>query len=225
MLANYNSPIFGFGLTIIAYIIGVTLSRRYKYTLVNPFLIALIIIISVLQISGMPFETYIRGGDVLTFFLGPATVAIAISVYRQRVILKEYFIPVVLGCTASSITSLVATFLIAPLFGLDKTITASIATGRLTSAIAIEIAPTLGGIVPIAILVVVITGTLGAVLAPFLIKLFKIDDPVVAGVSIGSTSHIVGTAKATELGEIQGAMSGVAIAITGIITVVLTLFL
>lgn len=191
----------------------------------NPLLIAIAFIIIILNVFKIPLEDFNQGGDIISMFLAPATVALALSIYRQFEILKRNFLPIFLGCLSGAVASMVSSFLLCKAFGLDEQIIASVLPKSVTTPIAMEISSQLGGIVPVTIVAVIISGITGAVFAPFLIKLFKVNDPVIAGVSIGACSHALGASKAVELGEIQGAMSGIALSISGIITVILSLFL
>jgi len=224
-MAIFYSPFFGILLCCATYAFGVWLNKKTGWVVLNPFLISMTLCIVFLQVTGVTLEQFNRGASVVQLFLAPATAAIALSIYRQRKVLGQNFLPVLLGCTASAIVSIGASFGLGFLFGLDQVIIYSTVPSAVTSPIAMDVAYGLGGIVPIAILCVVITGVSGAILAPYLVKLLRITDPVEAGVAIGSSAHVVGTAKALEMGEIQGAMSGVAIGVAGLITVFLTLFL
>jgi len=221
----FYSPFLGILLCCVTYAFGVWLNKKTGWVVLNPFLISMTLCIVFLQVTGVTLEQFNRGASVIQLFLAPATAAIALSIYRQRKVLGQNFLPVLLGCIASALVSIGASFGLGFLFGLDQIIIYSTIPSAVTSPIAMDIAYGIGGIVPIAILGVVITGVSGAILAPYLVKLLRITDPVEAGVAIGSSSHVVGTAKALEMGEIQGAMSGVAIGIAGLITVFLTLFI
>lgn len=221
----FYSPFFGILLCCATYYFGVWLNKKTGWVVLNPFLISMTLCIVFLQVTGVTLDQFNRGASVVQLFLAPATAAIALSIYRQRKVLGQNFLPVLLGCTASAVVSIGASFGLGFLFGLDRVIIYSSVPSAVTSPIAMDIAYGLGGIVPIAILCVVITGVSGAIFAPYLVKLLRITDPVEAGVAIGSSAHVVGTAKALEMGEIQGAMSGVAIGIAGLATVFLTLFI
>jgi len=221
----FYSPLFGMLLTCTTYVIGVWVNKKTGWVVCNPFLISMTLCILFLQLTGVSLEQYNRGASIIQFFLAPATCAIALAIYRQRKILGQYFLPVILGCLASAVVSIGASFLLGHLFGLDEMIIASTIPSAVTTPIAMDIIANRGGIVPIAMLCITITGIGGAILSPYLIKLLRIKDPVEMGVAIGASSHVVGTSKAVELGEIQGAMSGVSIGIAGLITVFLTLFI
>jgi len=225
MGALFYSPLFGIFLCCAAYAFGSWLNKKTGWIVLNPFLIAMTICIIFLQVTGISLEQFNRGASVIQFFLAPATCAIALSIYRQRKILREYFVPVVLGCAVSAIVSIGASYILGHLFGLNEVIIASTVPSSVTTPIAMEVAAQRGGIIPIAMLCVTITGIGGAIFAPYLIKLFRITNPVEMGVAIGASSHVLGTSKAIELGEVQGAMSGVAIGISGLAMVFLSLFI
>lgn len=220
-----NSPLFGIVLSIFAYELGIQINRKLKTPIANPLLIAVALIILVLNVFHIPVESYQHGGNIISLFLGPATAILAISVYSQLETLKKNLLPVIAGCLAGAIASMGSVFLLCRAFGLDDKLTASMIPKSVTTPIAMEISKNLGGIVPITIAAVIVTGILGAVLAPTLIRLLKVDNSVAAGVAIGASSHAIGTSKAIEIGETEAAMSGIAIGISGIITVILSMFL
>jgi len=220
-----NNPLFGFFLVVSTYLLGVYLNKKTGLIFFNPVLISLLSCVAVLLLLDISYDEFMLGARNLQFFIAPATCVLALSIYRQRTILGQFFIPVVLGCLASAIISISASFILGNLFGLQDVIIKSSVASSVTTPIAMDVTESLGGIISIAILCVVITGIAGAVFSEYLIKLLRIKNPVEMGVAIGASSHVVGTTKAVELGEIQGAMSGVAIGVAGIITVILTMFL
>lgn len=214
-----NSPLFGVCLTVIAYVIGLEIYKKFKLPILNPILIALIIIIPILLYFKIPLETYEKGGDLISFFLAPATVVLAVPLYKKIDLLKQHFIPILGGVIAGILTSILSCTLIGKALGLDLNIIKSSLSKSLTTPIAIELSKQVGGIVPITIVMVMITGITGAVMAPFICKMFKIENKIAKGIAIGTASHAVGTSRAIEMGEIQGAMSGLAIGVAGILTV------
>lgn len=215
-----KSPLFGIVLSIFAYEAGVWINRKTRCAAANPLLIAILLVIGVLVLFDIPLESYQAGGDIISLFLAPATASLAISIYSQLPLLRKNLLPVLLGCTAGSIASMGSVYLLCRAFRLDDAITASLLPKSVTTPIAIEIAAQHGGIVPITVAMVVLTGILGAVAAPLLIRLFRVKSPVEAGLAIGACSHAVGTSKALELGEAEGAMSSIAIGVSGLLTVV-----
>lgn len=221
----YQSPLSSIVLCIFTYAFAVYLQNKSKSPLLNPCIIATFLCILFLLCSEMTLEQFNSGGEIISLFIPIATMLLALSIYRKRKILTTYFVPVVVGCTTGALTSLVSSYLLCQLFHLEESITMAILPRSVTTAIAVEISQQLGGVVAISILCVLITGMLGAVFSPLLIKLFKIDSEIAQGIAIGTSSHVLGTTKAVELGEIQAAMSGVAIGISGIITLIIVMIL
>ena len=220
-----KTPLFGLTLSLLAFGTGVFLNRVLKSPIVNPLLVGISLVILFLSLTGIPLEDYEAGGDIISLFLAPATTVLAYSIYRQIALLKRYFLPVCLGCLAGTCVSVGSVVGLCRLFGLEEKLTATMIPKSVTTPIAMEVSRSLGGMPSVTVAAVVVTGILGAVLSPFLIKLFRIRSPIAAGVGIGTSSHAMGTSKAVELGEIQGAMSGISIGVSGILTVLISLFL
>ena len=170
-------------------------------------------------------EAYNAGGDFIAMFLAPATACLAISIYRQLPVLKKNLIPVLAGSAVGAGVSMGSVSLLCRLFRLDEEMTASLLPKSVTTPIAMGVSEQLGGIVPITVAAVVFTGILGAIFAPLMIKIFRVRSPIAAGLAIGACSHAVGTSKAVELGEVEGAMSGIAIGTVGLVTVLLGMVL
>lgn len=219
----WASPFFGISLSILAFWIGVKLQARLKSVFCNPLLIAILLIAVLLSVFKIPYESYNAGGAIINMFLAPATACLAVSIYSKIQILKEYWLPIVIGCTAGSVTSMGSVYLLCRLFRLDEAMTASLIPKSITTPIAVEVSGAHGGIVPVTVIAVIFTGILGSIFAPLLIRLFRVNDPVAAGLAIGACSHAVGTSRAVQLGETQGAMSGLAIGVCGIITVIVSM--
>ena len=225
MESLFASPFFGIALSIIAFWIGEKIQKKTGFIICNPLIIAIVLIIGVLLIFQIPYESYQKGGAVIHMFLAPATACLAVSIYTKIEILKKNWIPILVGCTCGSLASMLSIYGMCRLFGLDEKITHSLLPKSVTTPIAVSISESHAGVVPITVVAVIITGILGSIAAPLLIKIFRVNDAMTAGLSIGACSHAVGTSKALELGEIQGAMSGLAIGICGIVTVIFSLFL
>lgn len=219
----WASPFFGIAVSILAFWIGVKLQERLKSVLCNPLLIAIVLIAGLLSVFKIPYESYNAGGAIINMFLAPATACLAVSIYSKIQILKENWLPIVVGCTVGSVTSMGSVYLLCRLFRLDTAMTASLIPKSITTPIAVEVSAAHGGIVPVTVIAVIFTGILGSIFAPLLIRIFQVKDPVAAGLSIGACSHAVGTSRAVQLGETQGAMSGLAIGICGIITVIVSM--
>ena len=219
------SPMFGIALSILTFWIGVKIQKKTKLVICNPLIISIVLCIGVLLIFKIPYESYNEGGSIINMFLGPATACLAVSIYTKLELLKKNWLPILVGCTAGSLTSMVSVFLLCKLMGLDESMTMSLIPKSVTTPIAVSISGAHGGIVPVTVVAVIFTGILGSMLAPTLIRIFRMKDSITAGLAIGACSHAVGTSKAIEIGETEGAMSGLAIGICGILTVLFSLFL
>lgn len=224
LTAFTRSAAFGITTSIAAYWAGSRIQKRFKSPLANPLLLSSVFLILLFEATGVSYDDFNVGGGMITMLLGPATAALALSVYHQRRVLKENFVPVAAGCLAGSLTSIGSVWLLCRLFGLDEEITVSLLPKSVTMPIATGISEQHGGMVPVTSAAVVITGIFGAVFSPLLIRLFRVKNKVAAGVGIGASSHAAGTSRAIELGEVEGAMSGISIGVSGLITAVLALF-
>lgn len=221
----WNSPLFGIVLSICAYQAGVWANKKTGSPLCNPLLIAVALIVAALKLFDIPLAAYQQGGRIIGVMLAPATAALALSMYRQIRQLRRHLLPVVAGCFVGSCASVASVFGLCRLLRLDEELTASLLPKSVTTPIAMELSAQAGGIPAVTVAAVIFTGILGAILAPLLVRLFRVEDPVCRGVAIGTSSHAIGTAKALELGELEGAMSGVSIGVAGISTVLIFLFL
>ena len=219
------SPFFGIALSIVAFSIGVWIQKKTGLVICNPLIIAIVLVSGVLLLFKIPYESYNEGGSIINMFLAPATSCLAVSVYTKMELLKKNWLPILAGCVAGSLTSMGSVFLLCRLFGLDEAMTYSLLPKSVTTPIAVGIAESHGGISSITVAAVILTGIMGSILAPFLIRIFRVKDSMTAGLAIGACSHAVGTSKAIEIGETEGAMSGLAIGICGIVTVVFSMFL
>ena len=221
----FSSPFFGIFLSILTFEIGRTLQKKTGAVICNPLLIAIVLIIGVLLIFKIPYEAYEQGGSVINMCLAPATACLAVSIYNKIEILKEHWLPILVGCTCGSLTSMVSVYILCQAFHLDEKMTVALLPKSVTLPIAMGIVESHDGLIPITIVAIVFTGMLGSLAAPLLIKLFRVKDPAVAGLSIGACSHAVGTSRALQIGETEGAMSGLAIGICGLLTVLFSFFI
>lgn len=221
--AMLASPLFGLTLSAAAWCAGCFIQKRFRQL---PALIpAAALIIALLALLRIPYSAYALGGDFIKLMLGPVTAVLALNIYNQREILKENFLPVLAGCLAGSVTSVGSVLGLCKAFHIDEALTASLLPKSVTTAIAIGVAESRGGIGGIAAAAVIVTGILGAVLATPLARLLRITEPVAEGLAIGACSHALGTTRAMEIGSVQGAMSSIALCVCGIMTSVLALFL
>ncbi len=220
-----DTPIFGLALSLAAFALGAFLNRKTGLPLVNPLLVAVTAVMLTLSLLRIPLDHYRKGAQLVSVFLAPATAALAVGIYNQRKVLKQYFLPVLLGCLAGSLASMISAYLLCRAFGLEDALVRAMVPKSVTTPIAMAISESLGGVVPVTVAAVILTGILGAVTAPLLIRLFHVTDPIAQGVAIGTSAHAIGTTKANELGPVQGAMSSIAIGVAGLITVLLSLAL
>ena len=220
-----STPLFGITLSIFVYAFFVWLQKKLHSPLLNPLMWTVAAVIAILLLFHIPLENYQKGSDIIGMFLAPATAVLAVSIYNQLATLKKNLIPVVVGCFAGAVTSIGSVIVMSKLFGLDKAMQDALTPKSVTTPIAMAVSEQLGGIVPITVAAVVVTGIIGCVAAPLMIRVFFVKEPVAAGVAIGACSHALGTTKAIELSETHGAMSGIAIGLSGIMTVLICLFL
>ena len=225
MEALYTSPYFGVALSVIAFGAGVRIQQKTKSALCNPLIIAIVLIIGVLLVFKIPYDSYNNGGEIINMFLAPATACLAVSIFTKLSILKKYWLPIIVGCIAGSLASMASVYGMCRLFRLDQSLTMSMLPKSVTTPIAVSVAQAHGGVVPVTVVAVIFTGILGSIAAPLLIRIFKVSDSVAAGLAIGACSHAVGTSKAIEIGEVEGAMSGLAIGICGVVTVLFSMFI
>lgn len=215
------SPLVSILISLVAYQIGVFIYRKTKITLLNPLLLGIIFVISILVIFDIPLNEYNKGTEIITFFLAPATVVLAVPLYNQIETLKKNIVPILFGITVGSTSAILSVIFLSKLVNLEKDVLISILPKSITTAIGIEITKALNADTALTIVAIVSTGIVGATIGPTICKWSKIDNSIAKGVAIGTASHAVGTSKAIEIGEVEGAMSGLAIGIAGIITVFL----
>jgi len=216
-----DTPIFGIVLTIVFFNMGIFVQNKTKKPIFNPLLIAIAGIILFLSITKIPYEKYKLGADSINFLLGPVTVALAIPLYKQFDLLKSHLLEIIVGILCGVIVSLALVLLIGKLTHANIEILKSLIPKSITTPMGLALTKTLGGIDSITVVSIILTGILGAIISPLVFKIGKIDNPIARGIALGTSSHALGTTKAMEMGEIEGAMSSLSIGITGIITVVI----
>ena len=197
------------------------LKKKFKLGIFNPLLIAIVVSIIVLLIGKVDYKVYNQGAKYLSWLLTPATVCLAIPLYEQWSLLKKNFKAVLLGLVAGVVTSLGTVYVLSLIMGLSHKDYVTLLPKSITMAIGMGVSEELGGYVTITVAVIVVTGVLGNMAGALVCKIFRITEPISKGLAFGSASHAIGTAKAIEIGEVEGAMSSLAIAVSGILTVVL----
>lgn len=215
-----SSLFFGAAVSLITYEIGLLLKKKFKMAIFNPLLIAILCVMGILKILDMDYETYNEGAKYISYLLTPATVCLAIPLYRQLHLLRKNIKAVVAGILSGVLASMVSVLVLAKLFGLSHEEYVTLLPKSITTAIGMGVSEELGGIVTITVAVIIITGVLGNMIAELVYKVAKIEEPIAKGIALGTSAHAIGTAKAMEIGEVEGAMSSLAIAVAGLATVV-----
>ena len=216
-----NNILFGLVISLGAFEIGLFINRKTRIAVLNPLLIAILFVIGFLFTFNIDFETYNQGGQFINVFLGPSTVVLAVPLYKQLDLLKKNAKAILIGVFMGSCLGVFSIIGISYLVGLDSTMIKSLIPKSVTTPIGIAVSQEIGGLIPITVLAIIVTGIIGAVIGPAICRLFKIKDRVAIGVSIGTASHAVGTTKALELGDVEGAISSLSIGIAGIMTVII----
>lgn len=212
---------FGLVLSLAAYQCGVWIRRRTGLAFLNPLLTAMVLVIAVLLGTGISYDTYNGSAQYLSFFLTPATVCLAIPLYKQLHLLKKHPGTVLVSIASGTITSFLSVLALCKLFGLTHIHYVTLLPKSITTAIGMGVSQEAGGIVTITVMSIVLTGIFGGIIAEPLFRLFGIRHPMAKGLALGTSAHAMGTSKALELGEIEGAMSSLSIAVAGLMTVIL----
>ncbi|MDD7794132.1 LrgB family protein [Clostridium sp. 'White wine YQ'] len=221
MSSLLDSPIFGILLSLFAFEIGMILYNRTKFPLFNPLLIAIVLIIGFLGVFKINYQEFNIGGQFINMFLGPATVVLAVPLYKQLKLLQKHALPIILGVLIGSSVGIFSIIGLSYILGLNGLLTKSLLAKSVSTPIGMEITKSLNGVIPITVIAIIITGILGAIIGPWILKTFRIHNKIAVGISLGTSAHAVGTSKALELGETEGAMSSLSIGIAGLMTVAL----
>lgn len=221
----FHNVFFGLLLTITSYELAKLISKKSKNAFLNPLLLAIFLIVFFLFSFKIPYSEYMIGASYLSTLLIPATAALGIRIYEQRYILKSYWMVIVVGSIMGTLTSIISTFLLVKVFHVDEIIYQSLLAKNVTTAIAIGITERLSGIVPITIFAVIIAGLVGYLGGEYLCSLFGIKHDVAKGVAIGTASHALGTTKAITMSQVSGAMSSMSLALSGLFTLLLLLWI
>lgn len=216
-----NSVFFGVFLSLAAYGTGLFIKNKFRLAIFNPLLIAIIIVIAFLKLAGIKYSMYNDGAKYISYLLTPATVCLAIPLYRQVSILKKNWKAVIAGVTTGVLSSMGSVLLMSMLFGITHEHYVTLLPKSITTAIGMGVSEELGGITVITVAVIIITGVIGNIIAVPACKMFHITESVAKGIGLGSSAHAIGTVKAFEMGEMEGAMSSLSIAVSGLITVIM----
>lgn len=215
-----NSATLGVVISLLAYEIGLAARKKWKLPILNPLLISILLVIGILVLFRVDYESYNASAQYLSYLLTPATVCLAIPLYIQLDVLKKNIVAILAGILSGVLASLGSIFAMAMAFGLSHREYVTLLPKSITTAIGMGVSEELGGYVTISVATIIITGVLGNIIAEAVCKLFRIRHAVSRGLAIGTAAHAIGTAKAMEMGEVEGAMSSLAIVVCGVCTVV-----
>ncbi len=219
--ALMNSSYFGLLLSTFFFMLAVRIKARFRLAILNPLLVSTLLIVLILKLTGIPYESYKESANLLSYLLTPATVCLAIPMYKQLQLLMDNLAAVLASITAGTVSSLLSILLMGKLFGLSNEHITTLLPKSITTAIGMGVSQEAGGIVTLTVAGIVMTGILGNMIAETVFHVFHIDHPIARGLALGTSAHAVGTAKALELGEIEGAMSSLSICVAGALTVIL----
>ncbi len=219
-----NSVYFGVAISLVGYVIGVQLKKKFKLAVLNPLMISIVFVIGIVLLFKLDYPSYKKQAEILNYLLTPATIALAIPLYQQLSLLKKNLLAVICGIVSGVFASLSSILVMSVLFGLSHEDFVTLLPKSITTAIGMGVSEELGGVQTITVAVIIVTGVLGNVIGEGVCKLFKITEPISRGLALGTSAHAIGTAKALEMGEIEGAMSSLSIAVSGLLTVVFASF-
>ena len=215
----FSSPLFGIALTFLVGVLALYIKTKITWSLFNPMLFSMLFIIALLVGLEIPYSDYKVGGDYIMEMLGPITVVLAVPLYQHHEKLKQHALAIIFGIVLGSLTAVVSVYLLSLLAGLDMTLLKSLLPRSVTTPIGIASSEMIDGLVGLTIVSIVITGTFGAIAASWVFKIFNITEPIAKGVALGTSAHAIGTGRAFEMGTLEGAFSGLSIAIAGVSTV------
>ena len=219
-----NSVYFGVAISLVGYVIGVQLKKKFKLAVLNPLMISIIFVVGVVLLFKLDYPSYKKQAEILNYLLTPATIALAIPLYQQLSLLRKNLLAVICGIISGVFASMSSVLAMSVLFSLSHEDFVTLLPKSITTAIGMGVSEELGGIQTITVAVIIVTGVLGNVIGEGVCKLFRITEPISRGLALGTAAHAIGTAKAMEMGEIEGAMSSLSIAVAGLLTVVFASF-
>ena len=219
-----NLVYFGVAISLVGYVIGVQLKKKFKLAVLNPLMISIIFVVGVVLLFKLDYPSYKKQAEILNYLLTPATIALAIPLYQQLSLLRKNLLAVICGIISGVFASMSSVLAMSVLFSLSHEDFVTLLPKSITTAIGMGVSEELGGIQTITVAVIIVTGVLGNVIGEGVCKLFRITEPISRGLALGTAAHAIGTAKALEMGEIEGAMSSLSIAVAGLLTVVFASF-
>lgn len=215
-----ESLFFGAFLTFVTFWIGLILKREFRLALFNPILISMILCMIALKVLHISYDVYYEGAKYFSYFLTPATIALAVPLYEELEPLKKNMAAIFAGIASGVLASTVCVLVCCVLFHVDHAVYVSLLPKSITTAIGMGLSEEYGGYVSLTVVMIILTGVLGNMFAPLFLKKMHITEPIAKGVAIGTASHAIGTTRAMEMGAVEGAVSSLSIVVAGILTVV-----
>ena len=216
-----SSAYFGVSVTLLFFALGLALKKKWGWALLNPLLVASALTIALLLVLDIDYDSYNASASCLSYLLTPATVCLAIPLYQNLSILRKNIAAILCGIFSGVVANIALMFMLAVIFGLSNQQYITLLPKSITTAIGMGVSQELGGTVSLTIAVIILTGIFANISAEFVFRLFRIRDAVAKGVALGTAGHAIGTSKANELGKTEGAVSSLAIAVTGLMSVVM----
>lgn len=216
-----NSATAGVVISLVGYLIGIEIKKKWKWAVFNPLLISVVLVIGFLLLFHIDYAAYNSSAKYLSYLLTPATVSLAVPLYQKMELLKKHAGAILVGVVSGVLTSMISVLALSYVFRLSHEAYVTLLPKSITTAIGMGVSEELGGYVVITTAAIIITGVFGNMTAEFFCRIFRIKHKIAKGLAIGTASHAIGTTKAMEMGEVEGAMSSLAIVVSGLCTVVL----
>jgi predicted murein hydrolase (TIGR00659 family) len=214
-------PLFFFAATCLIYYLAKRLYERFRLFFLHPVLLSVTVIILFLRLTGVSYATYMEGGGLISFFLSPAVVALGVPLYLNLAMIRRKALGILASLLAGSLAGILSVLWLAKLLGASPGVAASLAPKSVTSAIAMDVAGSIGGFPPLAAAVVIVVGVFGAIFGVSILRLIRVREPAAVGLAMGAACHGLGTARVAELGEEYSAYGGLALSLNGIFTAIL----
>lgn len=219
-----DSLFFGAFISLVGYMAGAELKKRLRSDFLNPLLFAILFVIAFLTLTKVDYDAYSKSAVYISYLLTPATICLALPLYEKRILITHNLPAIITGIFMGVVSSILSVLMLSSVLGLSHMQYVTFLPKSITTAIGMGVSEELGGMANITAVAIIITGIIGNIIAEPLCRVLKIEDPIAIGIAIGSSSHAIGTTKAMEIGKTEGAMSGLAIALAGLLTVALAPF-
>lgn len=220
-----SNVLFGITLTLLAYNIAIGIKKRFDLIILNPLLVSILIVLAVILIGDINYDNFNEGGKYISYLLTPTTVCLAVPLYNNFNILRKDYKAILAGIITGIFTSAFTVLPLTLILKLDKVHYITLLPKSITSAVGMVLSEDFGGLVPVTVISIIVTGIFGVIICDYVFKIFKIQSPIAQGIALGASSHAMGTSKAFSCGEVQGAISSLSLAVSGIFTAIIFSFL